>query len=578
MKRPGSALAGVLLTVVGGVASAQSVSAQSVRGSVTRDGVGIEGAVLLLIDSAGHVVARSASRESGTFTVAAERPGRYSLRVLRIGFAPTLAGPVQLAAGATATLDVALTGRAVRIAELRVVDRAPCQVRPDSDAVAFRLWDQARTALLATALTQREQFSMRTTTYERRFDVRGEHVTADSTLTRTVPTVRPFASLPPDSLASSGYVLRDARGGMIFWAPDADVLLSESFASTHCLRPERAASDSSASPRWVGIAFLPSGAARAGADIEGVLWLDAETAELRRLDYRYVNLPDFARLPAGVRAGGRVEFLRLPTGAWIVPRWSIRTPLAGAPALRRPTAVVPGMLRDAPSNEVELTGVQITGGDVSEVSRGGRTIWERGRVGFRVRVTDATRSVPVPASALTMDDTPDSSTTGADGVALFPRVLPGPHRLGVRTATMAALGARPLTVPVTVPDEQAAPFLVQSPTDRALLAAVCGERVAARHESLLRGSLRTTALPVPDARVEASWQAAYILLGGGELVSVPRRVTATTNTRGEFVMCGVPRGLAVTLRALRGRSGDAPATVMIPSVAVVAEQPMVVEP
>jgi hypothetical protein len=131
---------------------------------------------------------------------------------------------------------------------------------------------------------------------------------------------------------------------------------------------------------------------------------------------------------------------------------------------------------------------------------------------------------------------------------------------------------------VVVPDEQAAPLPIQAPTERASLATACGERVAARHESLLRGSLRTSALPVPDTRVEATWQATYIPLGGGEPVGVPRRVTAATNARGEFVMCGVPRGLAVTLRALRGRPNDAPATVMIASTAVVAEQRMVVEP
>jgi hypothetical protein len=140
------------------------------------------------------------------------------------------------------------------------------------------------------------------------------------------------------------------------------------------------------------------------------------------------------------------------------------------------------------------------------------------------------------------------------------------------------LGARPLTLGVTVPDEQAAPFPVQAPSERASLAAACGARVAARHESLLRGSLRTMAVPVADTRVEAAWQATYTPLGGGEPVNVPRRVTATTNARGEFVMCGLPRGLAVTLRPLRGRTNDAPATVMIPSIAVVAEQRMVVEP
>jgi hypothetical protein len=554
-----------------------AVRAQSVHGTVTRDGVRVEGAIVLLVDSAGRVVARGASRESGAFTVSGERAGRYSLRVLRIGFAPTVVGPVQLTAGGTTPLDVALTGSAVRIAELRIVDQAPCQVRPDSDAVAFRLWEQARTALLATALTQREPFSMRTTTYERRFDTREEHLTADSTLVRTVPTVRPFVSLPPESLASSGYVLRDAQGGTTFWAPDADVLLSESFASTHCLRAERAATDGVAA-RWVGIAFLPSGATRRVGDIEGVLWLDGETAELRQLDYHYVNLPDFARLADQMQAGGRVEFLRLPTGGWIVPRWSIRTPLARAPVSRQPTAVIPGMRREVVSNEVELGGVQITGGEVSDVSRGGRTIWERGRVGFRVRVTDAAGGAGLAESVLTMDDSRDSATTGVDGVALFPRVVPGAHRLDLRTATMAALGAPAITVSVTVPNEQTAPLPVRAPSDRAVLAAACGARVAARHESLLRGSLRTSALPVPDTRVEAAWQATYTPLGGGEPVTVPRRVIATTNSRGEFVMCGLPRGLAVTVRPLRGRTNDAPATVIIPSGAVMAEQRMVIEP
>jgi hypothetical protein len=236
------------------------------------------------------------------------------------------------------------------------------------------------------------------------------------------------------------------------------------------------------------------------------------------------------------------------------------------------------MRSDLPSNEVELAGVQITGGEVSEVSRGGRTIWERGRVGFRVRVMDASGAVALQGSVLTIDDSRDSTTTGADGVALFPRVVPGAHRLGVRTATMTALGAPPFAIGVTVADEQTAPFPIQAPNERASLAAACGERVAARHESLLRGSLRTSVLPVPDTRIEASWQATYTPLGGGELVSVPRRVVATTNARGEFVMCGVPRGLAVMLRPLRGRANDAPVTVMIPSVAVVEEQRMVVEP
>ena len=172
--------------------------AQSVRGTVSRGGVRVEGAIILLVDSAGRVVARSASRESGAFSLSAERAGLHALRVLRIGFAPTVVGPVRLAVGASLSLDVTLIGAPVRIAELRIVDRAPCEVRPDSDAVAFRLWDEARKALLATTLTQHDQLTMRTGSTQRTLDAVDERVLAESTTVRTVPTVRPFVSLPPD--------------------------------------------------------------------------------------------------------------------------------------------------------------------------------------------------------------------------------------------------------------------------------------------------------------------------------------------------------------------------------------------
>ena len=550
--------------------------AQSVRGTVSRGGVRVDGAIVLLVDSAGRVVARSASRESGAFSLAAERAGRHTLRVLRIGFAPTVIGPVRLAVGAPLSLDVTLTGAPVRLAELRIVDRAPCEVRPDSDAVAFRLWDEARKALLATTLTQHDQLTMRTGSTQRTLHAVDERVLAESTTVRTVPTVRPFVSLPPDSLVVAGYVQRNALGETTYWAPDADVLLSESFASTHCLRAERAREHTGDASRWIGIAFLPSGPARGVADVEGVLWLDPVSAELRRLDYRYVRVPDDTRLAEQVQAGGRVEFLRLPTGGWIVARWSIRYPLvrsAGARAM----SVVPGVRREAPASGMELAGIRITSGEVAEVRRGVRTIWERGRVGYQVQVVDAERR-PLLASIVVMDGSPDTATTGVDGVALFPRVLPGSHRVAVLTATMRLLGVSPIDVGVSVPEQQDAAHVIEMPNSTDLLGRVCGASVAVRRESLLRGSLRTSALPVANARVEASWPTRFIRLGGGAPVILSRTVVATTNARGEFAMCGLPRGVAVSLRAMRGRAGDATTTVTIPAFAVVAEQLIVVEP
>lgn len=561
-----------LILAAGGVARGQSV-----RGTVSRGGLRVEGALVLLVDSTQHVVARSVTREDGSYALSAPRTGRYAVRVLRIGWAPTTAGPVLLGDGAPAGLDLSLTGLPVRIAALRIEDRAPCQVRPDSDAVAFRLWDEARKALLTASLTEHERFTMRTTSSWRTLDATGERVLADSSQVRTVPTVKPFASLPADSLAAAGYVQRNALGELLFWAPDAEVLLSESFASSHCLRAERAPADTGPMARWVGIAFQPSGAARGVADVAGVLWMDRATAELRRLDFRYVNVPDLARAAERARAGGQVEFLRLPAGGWIVPRWSIRHPVVRAVSRERPS-VIPGVRRDAPGSEVELAEIRVTGGEVSAVRRGASTIWERGRVAFRVQVLDADDAHALPGSVVTLDEPRDTVVAGADGVALFSRVLAGPHRLGLHTATARLLGLPPVELEVAVPDAQDEPHRVVAPSERSLLARACGERAAARHESMVRGNVRGTVMPVPDARVVASWQATFTRLGGGAPVLVSRRLEATTDRRGEFVMCGLPRGVPIAMTIAGGSQRTAQTSIVIPPTAVVVEHRITAEP
>src|SRR2546422_11587384 len=56
-------------------------------------------------------------------------------------------------------------------------------------------------------------------------------------------------------------------------------------------------------------------------DIAGTIWVDGKTAQLHHLDYTYTRLPQELVAP---RAGGHIEFLRVPSGAWIVRDWVIR--------------------------------------------------------------------------------------------------------------------------------------------------------------------------------------------------------------------------------------------------------------
>jgi hypothetical protein len=60
-------------------------------------------------------------------------------------------------------------------------------------------------------------------------------------------------------------------------------------------------------------------------EITGTLWVDRRTSELRQLEFKYVHLPQDV---VSSSAGGRVVFLRLPSGVWIIRDWVIRMPLA----------------------------------------------------------------------------------------------------------------------------------------------------------------------------------------------------------------------------------------------------------
>jgi hypothetical protein len=97
-------------------------------------------------------------------------------------------------------------------------------------------------------------------------------------------------------------------------------------------------------------------------DISGVLWLDPVTSELRDLEYAYENLE--MDVPSDA-LGGEVRFARLPSGAWIVRRWSIRTPIFGWREIRRP-----GASRGAARRVLEA--IQEGGGHVTAVWRTAR--------------------------------------------------------------------------------------------------------------------------------------------------------------------------------------------------------------
>jgi hypothetical protein len=222
----------------------------------------------MLVAGDGSIAGRAVSKEDGSFSVNAPRDGNYSIRVLRIGFRPTTAGPVELHAATPMRRDVPLSGRVWVLPSVQVTDRGQCQVHPDTSAIAFRLWDEARIALLATVLTESEPLGVRLTHDERTFDASGGKVLVDSSSTTDGSSRKPIVTLVPDSLAQSGYTTNDDHGGTTYWGE----CLLESFAWGHCIRPGLRPAPA-ATAGVLGVGFDPP-TQNAHVDVRGVLWID----------------------------------------------------------------------------------------------------------------------------------------------------------------------------------------------------------------------------------------------------------------------------------------------------------------
>jgi hypothetical protein len=301
--------------------AATPLTAQTIHG-VLVDSAGrpVDGTVVGLYPAgSGRAAAGGLTDREGRFSLSAPVPGRYLVRAERVGYRPALA-EVELAAGEAEEVRLTTAVRAFVLEPIEVTADSRCVVRPGTGMRAYELWEQAAVALRATALVQDQEvveYTVRTHTLvlahgraRRRRDpprrVRGQ----------------PFETLSPADVARQGF-LRVDGDSVSFYGPDANVLLSDEFQDTHCLyvEAEMYVQAEGGRRREVGVAFEPV-ADRGTVDIRGTLWLDARTGELRTVEYEYTGLPDGAR---DSPSGGSVDFRRLPSGAWIVSRWNIRT-------------------------------------------------------------------------------------------------------------------------------------------------------------------------------------------------------------------------------------------------------------
>ncbi|MEP7346376.1 MAG: carboxypeptidase regulatory-like domain-containing protein, partial [Gemmatimonadaceae bacterium] len=407
--------------------------AQSVTG-IVRDGNSgsvIPGAVVLLRNASGARANGTISGDDGRYELTAPSSGSYSLRIDIVGFRSVNVAPFEIAGQSRVVRDVSVALERVALPVVAVTTASRCDRVVGETGEAARLWVEARKALEATRLAQIDRrFPVTLQRFERVVSLPDSVIRSTKTRTQNGVTENPFVSLDPDSIRAYGYrVLQDGQG--YYYGPDAAVLLSDGFVEDHCFRTRRGVPGSNVHATDVGLAFSPTQTGRR-VEIEGVLWLDSATAELRSLEFKYVPSS------AAAAAGGEVQFGRLPSGMYGVRRWSIRMPiLTTGGRARRPDGAM-SFTKDTIATSFREEGGEVASTVTGRLGGSNTT----SRVGsLRATAFDSTRMLPLGGATVTLEGVGASAITGPDGVAVLDSLMDeGTFQLRVWHPRLDSLG------------------------------------------------------------------------------------------------------------------------------------------
>ncbi len=497
--------------------------AQGVTG-VVRDSVSaapIPGVLVSVLDLDGARVRGALTDEAGRYAI--EVPlGRYRIRAERIGLRPMTTEPFDVSTFNLHRQEVRMTDRAVRIAGLVVDGRVQsCRLDPEGAVRIQRWWQEIRTALDVSSVMQRQRFAdFRVEKFEREWDPDLRRIIASNRRVEVATSSRPFVSEDADFLAEGGFVQGEITGQRQYYAPDADVLLSDVFLSQHCF----SVIEDDDREGQLGLRFEPT-RDRREADIHGTLWVDTTTAELQSLDFRYANVDGADE----DESGGLVAFDYLSNGAWIVSEWYIRMPRLGVRERRG-------------RSEYVVLGYVDVGGEVTPLGLGRETGAPGVEGAIRGTVYDSIRGVPVPDARVTILGTRLEALTDAAGQFVLTNVPVGRHNVTFFHADTEAWGLGSAFVEVEVEKSLTSVADLAIPGFRQAALALClGEGVEAQ-TIVLGTALGPERQPIPNLPLEFSWTPSR---------EVDHALPARTGSDGRFIVCTLPGEERITVRAER---------------------------
>jgi len=532
-----------------------NLTAQTVQGTVVdaTSNVPVGTGFVVLLNEHGVEVARALTSSEGQFDVAAPNSGVYHLRSERIGYGAFVSDPFELQSDTILSLELKVTALPVRLDAVEVAGEDRCHVNPERALATGLVWEEIRKALAATAWSgTQELYHYRKYSYTRDLSANRRSVTRETGRTREGVTAQPYMSLPASQLAAGGYIIQRGNENW-YYVPDARVLLDDAFLSTHCFHVVR---DSVEHPGRVGLAFEPT-PDRAVTEVRGALWLDQSTSELHTLEVAYTELPGNV---ADELAGATVEFMKLPSGAWIVQRWQARTPLIH-------TRVRGNAVEGARRQEAVISGFQDIGGEILEITASdGSKIYPATLAHLIGSIFDSTKSQPLAGGHVVIAGTDFWTSTDRNGAFHLAVPLEGEYTVSFAHPWLDSIGLDSPEIAVDLARERTDTVAVMIPHSTTVAVQLCGAGPNRQDLRVVVGRVAgSDHEAVSGARVTASWQ---------EVVPDEERFTirdmqqvGETGDAGFFVLCGLPLGRPLSIKADHQRRKSRTANVIFPRMA-----------
>jgi hypothetical protein len=359
---------------------------------------------------------------------------------VRLGFRPA-ESRLPDASGGIIQMDVVMVSIPLGLLPVQVTSGPNCPRRRDR-AAALALLEQARAGLLATVVARSDKPARMT----RLRAIRTMDGYSDRVIHQRVRMDSGGSMLGSFGAARTAYDLvhdgftADSGGSLMYFGPDAEVLLDDRFADGYCFHlmdPERARANQ------IGLGFRPANRRDGRIDVDGALWIDTVARALVDIEYRYLGVDPRAE-PFG--PGGRISFRTMPNGVVVIDRWAIRIVGgkggAGDPVsnIRLLTSSGQPIARDRSFYGVEVSG------ELARATWPDGASWVGPLGTLHLTAVDGDGN-PAPGTVVRLRDTDYQATADSTGAIALPDLVPGPYAVAVVHPDLITLG---ITVPTTL--------------------------------------------------------------------------------------------------------------------------------